>query len=233
MDFEGGIGLYVGWGKTKIDGRVGLGVVAAPFGRHSLGTGTDQATRGETGRSLMIFDRFRNRATATVSPSRQRRRTTGNPTTIASEVIIEGHIVTNGEIHIDGTINGDVRARVCVVDVNGVIHGEVYAEEVLVRGRVIGPIRGLHVHILAGGHVEGDVINETLSVENGAYIDGKIRRSEDPLAEAIPAGYYGEHEPQVAYQPTLQPAPIPQFGVIDEEGFRPVEMPQRGPKAAE
>jgi len=188
----------------------------------------------------MIFDRFRNKANPSIAPSRQRRRTSGRPTTISSEVIIEGHLVTNGEIQIDGTINGDVRARVCVVDANGVIHGEVYAEEVLVRGRVIGPIRGIHVHILAGGHVEGDVINETLSVENGAYIDGKIRRSEDPLSEPIAAGYYGEpEEPQLTYHPmTAPPAPPPpapphQFGVIDEDGFHAVEMPQRGPKAAE
>jgi cytoskeletal protein CcmA (bactofilin family) len=189
----------------------------------------------------MIFDRFRNKANTSVAPSRQRRRTSGRPTTISSEVIIEGHLVTNGEIQIDGTINGDVRARVCVVDANGVIHGEVYAEEVLVRGRVIGPIRGIHVHILAGGHVEGDVINETLSVENGAYIDGKIRRSEDPLSEPIAAGYYGEpDEPQLTYHHTMSapaPPPLPppphQFGVIDEDGFHPIDVPQRGPKAAE
>ena len=189
----------------------------------------------------MIFDRFRSRANTSVAPSRQRRRPAGRPTTIASEVIIEGHLVTNGEIQIDGTINGDVRARVCIVDANGVIHGEVYAEEVLVRGRVIGPIRGIHVHILAGGHVEGDVINETLSVENGAYIDGKIRRSEDPLSEPMATGYYGESQEQLTYHtmPMTAPAAPPppavphQFGVIDEEGFHPVEMPQRGPKAAE
>jgi cytoskeletal protein CcmA (bactofilin family) len=181
----------------------------------------------------MIFGRFRTKANNAAGAGRQRRRA-GRPTTIASEVIIEGHVITNGEIQIDGTINGDVRARVCVVDGNGVVHGEVYAEEVLVRGRVIGPIRGIHVHIQAGGHVEGDVINETLSVENGAYIDGKIRRSEDPLCEPM-AGYYGEGDPALTYHaaPPVAPAPTHQFGVIDEDGFRPVDMPQRGPKAAE
>src|SRR3954452_16126323 len=139
--------------------------VQAPSGSCApLNDDMDPTSRGETGRSTMIFDRFRSRANNSVAPSRQRRKTAGRPTTIASEVIIEGHLVTNGEIQIDGTINGDVRARVCIVDANGVIHGEVYAEEVLVRGLLIGPIRDIHVHILAGGHVEGDVINETLSV---------------------------------------------------------------------
>ncbi|NJM30763.1 MAG: polymer-forming cytoskeletal protein [Rhizobiales bacterium] len=50
------------------------------------------------------------------------------------------------------------------------------------RGRVIGPIKGNHVHLYAGSHVEGDVINETISIENGAYIYGSIRRADDPMA---------------------------------------------------
>jgi len=79
-------------------------------------------------------------------------------------------------------------------------------------------------------------------VENGAYIDGKIRRSEDPLSEPMATGYYGDpQEQQLTYHsmpmsaPAAPPpaAPPHQFGVIDEEGFHPVDMPQRGPKAAE
>jgi cytoskeletal protein CcmA (bactofilin family) len=111
------------------------------------------------------------------------------PTIIASDVVIDGNITTAGELQIDGTVHGFVRARSCVVDMQGVVEGEVAAEEVFVRGRIIGPIRGLHVHLHAGAHVEGDVINETISVENGAYIYGTIRRSEDPLAQPSPASF--------------------------------------------
>jgi hypothetical protein len=51
-------------------------------------------------------------------------------------------------------------------------------------------------------------------------------------------GYYGDpEEQQLTYHTmpmTTAPAPpAHQFGVIDEEGFHPVDMPQRGPKAAE
>ncbi len=103
-----------------------------------------------------------------------------------------------GSLQIDGTVNGDVRAHAVVVDSQGVVHGEVIAEEVLVRGRIIGPIRGIHVHVYAGGHVQGDVINETISVDNGAYIDGTIRRSDDPLAEpGSPQQYEQQYEGQI------------------------------------
>ena len=88
------------------------------------------------------------------------------------------------------------------------------AEEVLVRGRIIGPIRGIHVHVYAGGHIEGDVVNETISIDNGAYIDGAIRRSDDPLAEAA-----------AHYEPSYDTPPNePQFGVHDEQGYRPVQF---------
>src|SRR5262245_20961887 len=117
MDFGDGIGLNVGWGKTTIRRRVWVGAFRR-LPDHAPCNDMDQATRGETGRSSMIFNRFRSKANSSVAPSRQRRRTSGRPTTISSEVIIEGHLVTNGEIQIDGTINGDVRARVCVVDAN-------------------------------------------------------------------------------------------------------------------
>ena len=58
---------------------------------------------------------------------------------------------------------------------------------------------------LFGGHIEGDVVNETISIDNGAYIDGAIRRSDDPLAEAA-----------AHYEPSYDTPPNePQFGVHD------------------
>ena len=105
---------------------------------------------------------------------------------ITRDVIIDGSVVSRGTLHIEGTVHGDIRAQSCVIDTDGVVEGEVVAENVFVRGRVIGPIRSLHVHLYSGAHVEGDIINQTVSIENGAYVYGSIRRSDDPLAEGSP-----------------------------------------------
>jgi hypothetical protein len=51
------------------------------------------------------------------------------------------------------------------------------------RGRVVGSIRGLSVTLQAQSHVEGDIIHQSLAIEQGAYFEGKSRRSDNPLEE--------------------------------------------------
>lgn len=130
----------------------------------------------------MLFKRFRKKSGESTHDNPQ------EPSIITRDVMIDGSIVSRGTLHVEGTVHGDVRSQTCVIDSDGVVEGEVVAENVYVRGRIIGPIRGLHVHLYAGAHVEGDIINETVSIENGAYVYGSVRRSDDPLAEAPPRG---------------------------------------------
>lgn len=138
-----------------------------------------------------------------------------SPSLISRDVVVEGNLVTAGELHIDGTVHGNVRARSCVIDVQGVVEGEVVAEEIFVRGRVIGPMRGVQVHLHNGAHVEGDVVNESIEIENGAYIYGSIRRSDDPLSEPSMVGNYTSPSP---YTPAMD------FGADDDNVYRPVKV---------
>ncbi len=115
----------------------------------------------------MIFRRSKTPARPTPTPP--------EPSYIARDTTIEGNLESDGEIHIDGSVHGTVRAHTCLIDVRGEVRGEISAEIVYVRGRVIGPITGVHVQIQSGAHVEGDVTNETISIENGAYVLGSIR----------------------------------------------------------
>ena len=99
------------------------------------------------------------------------------PSYIGRDTVLEGQINCEGELHIDGSFRGTVRARVCVIDLHGVIHGELSGEVMHVRGRVIGPIQGSKVYIHAGAHVEGDIFQDSVSIENGAYVYGTIRHN--------------------------------------------------------
>lgn len=171
------------------------------------------------------------------SGGRHRQRSAG-PSLLSMDLVIDGSVSTAGELQIDGTINGMVRARAVVVDANGVVYGDITAEEVIVRGRVIGPIRAVHIHIYSGAHIEGDVINQTLSIENGAHVDGKIRRVEDPLSEPFETvqgyGQWGTQQPyQQPYdsyvQDSLYSLPGTDEPLEDEYVSRPVVRP----KAAE
>jgi cytoskeletal protein CcmA (bactofilin family) len=53
----------------------------------------------------------------------------------------------------------------------------------VVRGKVIGSIRGLRVTLQSQSHVEGDIFHQSLAIEQGAYFEGKSRRSDDPMAD--------------------------------------------------
>ena len=117
------------------------------------------------------------------------------PTYIGRETSIEGNILSDGEIHIDGAVRGLVRAHTCLIDAHGELLGELFAQVIYVRGRMIGPIVGVNVHIEAGAHVEGNVTNETISIENGAYVLGSISHGDmSPLRNPTPQDSYINHE---------------------------------------
>lgn len=187
----------------------------------------------------MFFRKSRDKARKGAPAGGGRQRHRSGPSLLSMDLVIDGSVSTSGELQVDGTINGSVRARAVVVDANGVVYGDITAEEVIVRGRVIGPIRALHIHIFAGAHIEGDVINQTLSIENGAHVDGKIRRVEDPLSEPLDEhGAYGAWHQSYGYdhyQPAENVYTLPGSSqTADDEDYAAVApAPVRKPKAAE
>ena len=99
------------------------------------------------------------------------------PTIIGQDAVFDGTFTSDGDIHILGTMRGAVSARLCVVEVQGTVEGQISAEEVLVIGRVVGPLRGRHVHLQAGAIVEGDITSETIAIDHGAKLSGSVWHS--------------------------------------------------------
>ncbi len=85
-------------------------------------------------------------------------------------------------MQIDGEVQGDIHGTYIVVGERARITGGIVAEEVVVRGHVMGSIRGRRVMLQSSSHVEGDVYHQSLAIEQGAFFEGKSRRSEDPTA---------------------------------------------------
>jgi cytoskeletal protein CcmA (bactofilin family) len=106
------------------------------------------------------------------------------PSVIGPDLVIVGNLTSKGEIVVDGEIQGDLYGSHIVVGESARITGGVVGEEVVIRGHVLGSVRGRRVVLQATSHVEGDVFHQTLAIEQGAYFEGKSRRSEDPLAGA-------------------------------------------------
>ncbi len=108
------------------------------------------------------------------------------PSVIGPDLIITGNLTSKGEMQIDGEVQGDIRATNLIVGERARITGTIVADEAIIRGQVMGSIRSRRVMLQSSGHVEGDVYHQTLAIEQGAYFEGKSRRSDDPMAGAVP-----------------------------------------------
>lgn len=104
-----------------------------------------------------------------------------SPSVISKDMHVLGTIVSDGMVDCDGTIDGNVRCHTLTVRESGVIKGDVTADTVLVYGKINGLIRAKTVQLFATCHIEGIVMHESLSIEDGAFIDGKCKRTDKPL----------------------------------------------------
>jgi cytoskeletal protein CcmA (bactofilin family) len=105
------------------------------------------------------------------------------PSIIGEDLTIRGNITSKGEIQVDGEIEGDIRCSSLLLGDKSQVTGGVAAEDVVVRGHIVGSIRGLRITLQPQAHVEGDLFHQSLAIEQGAYFEGKSRRSDNPLAE--------------------------------------------------
>ena len=106
---------------------------------------------------------------------------------IGADLVIKGNLECKGEVQIDGQVEGDIHAQRIVIGEHAQTTGNLVAESVEISGNVQGSIRGNAVTFRSSGRVEADVFHKSLSIEQGAFFEGKSRRSDDPLSAQRPA----------------------------------------------
>lgn len=99
------------------------------------------------------------------------------PSIISEGTRVVGDLKSDGHVHIDGTIKGDLQAAVSVViGEEGSIKGNVAADTINIHGFVSGDITARVVEIRATAHVVGDTMHDDIYVEKGACLDGDFRK---------------------------------------------------------
>ena len=101
---------------------------------------------------------------------------------LSQDLNIIGNIKTTGDIQVEGTVEGDIKAHLLTIGETATIKGEVVADDVVIDGRIIGRVRGLKVRLTSTARVEGDIIHKTIAIESGAHFEGSVQRQDDPLA---------------------------------------------------
>ena len=114
------------------------------------------------------------------------------PSIISKEMHVLGNIVSDGAVDTNGTVDGNIRCQTLTISKEGKVKGEVTADAVYIYGKLEGLIRAKHAHLYSSCHIEGIVMHESLTIEDGAFIDGKCKRtnkisSHAPEAETLNA----------------------------------------------
>ncbi len=98
------------------------------------------------------------------------------PSIIGPDLRVVGDLASDGEIQIDGTIDGDIRTKALLVGETATVRGEIVAESVRVHGMVNGQIKAQAVSLARTARVIGDILHEDLSIETGAFLEGHCKR---------------------------------------------------------
>jgi len=130
------------------------------------------------------------------------RKANGAPTrsVIDAWLMITGNLQSEGEVQVDGQINGDIRCAHLTVGRDAMVNGNITAEEVVVRGKVRGVIRANRVILQDSAQVDSEIFHKKLSIEEGACFEGTSRRCDDPMGLGSAASANGSvaKEPEPA-----------------------------------
>ena len=107
------------------------------------------------------------------------------PSIISPDLRINGDMVCSGDIQIDGWVEGDIQSRNVVVGEAATVHGALQAENVRICGIVNGQIRADNVILEKSARVTGDILHKSLSIEQGAFLEGMCKRIDSSVAQQV------------------------------------------------
>ena len=94
---------------------------------------------------------------------------------------VNGDLRSDGDIQVNGQVNGDVQCARLIIGRTGVIIGNITADEIVVGGEVKGVIRATRVIMQETARVKSEVFHQELVIERGAWFEGVSRVRTDPM----------------------------------------------------
>jgi cytoskeletal protein CcmA (bactofilin family) len=116
----------------------------------------------------------------------------GTFSVIGTDVTITGNVTATTELHVDGRIDGDIECASLVQGEASTIEGAVKAESARMAGTVKGSITARELVVLRTARIEGDVHYDSITIEQGAEVDGRFTHRVPGRSEAARSSMTGE-----------------------------------------
>jgi cytoskeletal protein CcmA (bactofilin family) len=117
-------------------------------------------------------------------------------TIIGSTIKIEGDLVSNGNIVVEGEVVGSLKTdRGLRVGANAKVKADVKAAQALIAGEVAGNVViDDTLELTETARVSGDISARVISIQSGALFNGRCSMNETPGAGAKPVEAVEESE---------------------------------------
>ncbi len=126
---------------------------------------------------------------------------------VSKGIKIKGDIAGQGDLSIDGELEGNVRLSggTFIVGPNARVKGEIEAREVIIRGEVIGALKACErVHIWGTGRLTGDMETRGIVIDDGAVLHSQVAVPKAEAHQVHEDRPHGAGETNQADQPVLQ-----------------------------
>lgn len=94
---------------------------------------------------------------------------------------ISGDISSEGEVHFEGALEGNIKAAHIIIGPHGRVSGMLAGDYIEVYGIVVGDISGNAVLLGSTARVNGNITQAQITIEPGAVVEGRCHRIDDPI----------------------------------------------------
>lgn len=104
----------------------------------------------------------------------QTARTPTKPSIISEGFEFVGTITSEGALNIAGIVKGKITAKSVLVDVEGRVEGELNADLLMVKGRVIGDVKCQDLNVGPRALIDGTIAYQNIHIQRGGKVSGKF-----------------------------------------------------------
>jgi len=117
-----------------------------------------------------------------------RDRGTGSTSLLSRNVAIEGEVIGEENLHVDGRVEGRIQLKGNLfVGSSGTVKAVVEATNVVIQGKIVGNVKAeQQLEIQPSGKLIGDCTAASIDIREGAVFDGRSSMKRPPAAVSTP-----------------------------------------------
>jgi cytoskeletal protein CcmA (bactofilin family) len=104
-------------------------------------------------------------------------RVPSKPSIISEGFEFVGTITSEGTLNIAGVVKGKITAKSVLIDVEGQVEGELNADLLMVKGRVLGDVKCQDLNVGPRAYMDGTIAYQNIHIQRGGRVAGKFTKN--------------------------------------------------------